>query len=255
MRSRLWAKLLALFLAVVAVALSAALVLRGLMVRDFRAFLEGQAEDRVYWITADAERTYAKQGDWSREWLDEDALWALMLGFEIRVLDAAGQVVSDTEAAVGALTPAMMGRGLAVTGQPGSAAEWVPYPLFLEGAQIGTLEVRRLGPLGDAAFVERSNRYLLVSVLALGGLALALSAYASRRLTARLSSLAAAAGALGRGDLKARAQVGGEDEVAELAETFNRMAHARRSSSSASSSPTSRTTSGRSAPSVGSSRP
>ncbi len=226
MRSRLWAKLLALFLAVVAVALSAALVLRGLMVRDFRAYLEGQAEDRVYWITADAERTYAKQGGWSREWLDEDALWALMLGFEIRVLDAAGQVVSDTEAAVGALTPAMMGRGLAVTGGPGAAAEWVPYPLFLEGAQIGTLEVRRLGPLGDGAFVERSNRYLLVSVLALGGLALALSAYASRRLTARLSSLAAAASALGRGDLKARAQVGGEDEVGELADTFNRMAHA-----------------------------
>ncbi len=226
MRSRLWAKFLALLLAVVAVALSAALVLRGLMVRDFRAYLEGQAEDRVYWITADAERTYAKHGGWSREWLDEDALWALMLGFQVRVLDSAGQVVSDTEAAVGALTPAMMGRGLAMPSETGAATEWVPYPLFLEGEQIGTLEVRRLGPLGDAAFVERSNRFLLVSVLALGGLAIALSAYAVRRLTARLSSLAAAAGAIGRGDLKVRAQVGGEDEVGELAETFNRMAHA-----------------------------
>lgn len=224
MRSRLWAKFLALLLAVVAVALSAALVLRGLMVRDFRAYLEGQAEDRVYWITADAERTYAKHGGWGREWLDEDALWALMLGFQVRVLDAGGQVVSDTGAAIDALTPAMAGRGLVPPPGPGTPEEWVPYPLFLGGEQIGTLEVRRLGALGDAPFVERSNRYLLVSVLVLGGLALVLSAFASRRLTARLSRLAEAASAIGRGDLKVRAQGGGEDEVGALAETFNRMA-------------------------------
>jgi len=224
MRSRLWAKFLALLLAVVAVALSAALLLRGLMVRDFRAYLEGQAEDRIYWITADAERTYARYGGWSREWLDEDALWALMLGFQVRVLDADGQVVSNTDAAIDALTPAMAGRGLTPPPRPGSQAEWIPYPLFLGGAQIGTLEVRRLGPLGDAAYVERSNWYLLASVLTLGGLALGLSAFASRRLTSRLSRLAEAASAIGRGDLKVRAQSGGGDEVSALAETFNRMA-------------------------------
>ena len=224
MRSRLRTKLLALLLAVVAVALSAALVLRGLMVRDFRAYLEGQAEDRVYWITADAERTYARHGGWSREWLDEDALWALMLGFQVRVLDAAGQVVSDTEMAMDALTPAMAGRGLVPPPGPGTPEEWLPYPLFLGGERIGTLEVRRLGPLGDAPFVERSNWYLLASVLALGGLALGLSALASRRMTARLSRLAEAASAIGRGDLKVRAQGGGGDEVGALAETFNRMA-------------------------------
>ncbi len=224
MRSRLRTKLLALLLAVVAVALSAALVLRGLMVRDFRAYLEGQAEDRVYWITADAERTYARHGRWSREWVDEDALWALMLGFQVRVLDAGGHVVSDTEAALGALTPAMAGRGLVPPPGPGAPEEWVPYPLFLGGEQIGTLEVRRLGPPGDAPLVERSNLYLLASVLVLGGLALGLSAFTSRRLTARLSRLAEAAAAIGRGDLKVRAPGGGEDEVGALAETFNRMA-------------------------------
>ena len=222
----LWAKFLLLLLAVAAVALSATLVLRGLMVRDFRDYLEGQSEDRVYWITADAERTYEKHGGWSQEWLDEDALWALMLGFQIRVVDLDGRVVSDTERALASLSPLMRGRGPLL--QPGAAAQgdYVPYPLFLSGAQIGTLEVRRLGPREGAVFVERSNRFLLLSVLALGGAALVMSAVASRGLTGRLARLARAAASIGQGDLGSRVAVTGKDEVGSLARTFNRMAQA-----------------------------
>lgn len=226
MRRTLWAKFLLLLLAVVAVALSATLVLRGLMVRDFRAFLEGQAEDRVYWITADAERTYEREGGWSREWLDEDALWALMLGFEIRVLDVDGVVVSDTARAIDSVAPSMKGRFAVPLPQAGAPSDYVPYPLFLSGEQFGTLEVRRIGPLGDAPLVEQSNRYLVVSVLALGGAALVLSAFAARRLRRRLARLADAAAAVGRGDLTVRAEVGTNDELGSLAGTFNRMASA-----------------------------
>ena len=93
----LWAKFLLLLLGVAAVALSAALLLRLLVIRDFRAYLEGQREDSVYWITADAERTYVTHGGWGAEWLREDAVWAWMLGFHIRVLDAHGRLVADAE--------------------------------------------------------------------------------------------------------------------------------------------------------------
>jgi two-component system sensor histidine kinase BaeS len=226
MRRTLWAKFLLLLLAVVALALSATFVLRGLMVRDFRAFLEGQTEDRVYWITADAERTYEKEGGWSREWLDEDALWALMLGFEIRVLDTEGRVVSDTARAIDSVSAPMRGRFPVPLPPAGASPAYVPYPLFLSGEQIGTLEARRIGPLGDAPLVERSNQYLVASVLALGGAALALSAFAARRLTRRLARLASAAASVGRGDLTVRAEIGAADELGSLADTFNRMAAA-----------------------------
>ncbi len=227
MTRTLWAKFLVLLLAVSAVALGAALILRELMIRDFRDYLEGDRENRVYWITGDAERTYEKHGGWNREALDEDAVWALMLGFQMRILDVDGRVMADTERALADLSPTMKGRGLAVVqARPKEHAEYIPYPLFLAGSQIGTLQIRRLGPREEATFIERSNRFLLLSLVAMGGLALVLSAITSRRLTRPLKHLAAAAAAISEGDLRARATIYEKDEVGSLAETFNRMAHA-----------------------------
>lgn len=169
---------------------AAALVLRGLMVRDFRDYLEGDREDRVYWITADLERTYAKLGGWSPEALEEDALWALMLGFEVRVVDADGKLVADTERSIASLSPGMRRRGLAAQHARRSAsAQYHPYPLFLAGSRIGVLEVRPLELGKGAVFVERSNRFLLGTVVVMGAIALALSAFAARRLTRPLKEL------------------------------------------------------------------
>jgi two-component system sensor histidine kinase BaeS len=225
MTRSLWAKFLVLLLAVSAVALCAALILRELMIRDFRDYLEGERENRVYWITADAERTYEKHGGWNREALDEDAVWALMLGFEMRIVDPHGQVVADTETALASLSPGMRSRS-PLTRQPVSRedADYVPYPLFLAGSQIGTLEIRRVGVREEATFVERANRFLLVSLVAIGGIAVALSAFASRRLTRPLQRLAAAAAAISEGDLRSRATIHQKDEIGSLGETFNRMA-------------------------------
>ncbi len=64
MHRRLSFKFLILLLAVAAVALSGTVILRGLMLRDFRAYLEGDQEDRVYGITADLESAYERDGRW-----------------------------------------------------------------------------------------------------------------------------------------------------------------------------------------------
>jgi two-component system sensor histidine kinase BaeS len=227
MASKLWTKFLVLLLAVAAVGLSAALILRELMVRDFRDYLEGDREDRAYWITADLERTYEKLGGWSPAALEEDALWALMLGFEIRVLAADGKLVADTETALASLSPLMKRRGLAaLQARQRPPPQYVPYPLFLAGSRIGLLEVRRLELRKGTVFVERSNRFLLGSLLIMGVVALALSAVASRRLTRPLKQLASAAAAISEGDLSSRVPVSQRDEIGALAGTFNRMAHA-----------------------------
>ena len=224
MRRTLWSKFLVLLLAVAAVALSAAFLLRLLVVRDFRAYLEGQREDRVYWITADAEHTYVTHGGWGEEWLQEDGVWAWMLGFHTRVLDADGRLVADAETSAPALAARVSGVGSGGYAPDPAQPGFVPYPLFANGERIGTLEVRRLGPGREDVFVERSNRFLLLSVAITGGVAVLLSAVVSRRLTARLARLAAAAAAISRGELKSRVAVTGEDEVCALAEAFNRMA-------------------------------
>ncbi len=223
----LWGKFFLLLLAVSAVALSAALIVRELMTRDFRDYLEGEQENRVYWLTADAERTYEKYGGWNPDAIHEDAVWALMLGFQMRIVDVEGRVVADTESALSSLSPRMKGRGLPAL--PPTSPEhtaYVPYPLFLGGSQIGTLEVHRLEPQEGATFLKRSNRFLLLSVLAMGAVALLLSVIASRILTRPLQELAAAASSISRGDLRSRANIQRKDEIGSVADTFNRMAQA-----------------------------
>lgn len=225
----LWLKFLILLFAVSLIALSAAFILRGLMIHDFREYLEGEREDRVSWITADIERIYEKYGGWKREIpaeLSEDAVWAFMLGFEVRILDAGGKVVVDTESALATLSPLVRNRvlGLSEGAARKQAGSYLPYPLFLAGKEIGRIEVRFLQPQKESVFIERSNKFLLFSLLALGGLALVLSLVLSRRLTRPLKRLAAAAVAVSEGDLRTRVPVTGKDEICRLSETFNRMA-------------------------------
>ncbi|MFA5180456.1 MAG: ATP-binding protein [Syntrophales bacterium] len=222
----LWIKFLILLLAVSVIALSAAFILRELMIRDFREFLEGEREDRVYWVMADLETAFEKYQGWNNDVISEDTVWARMLGLEIRLLDDRGRTVMDTEKALAALSPLTRAKILAASDllTPEQAEPYLPYPLFLAGNEIGRLEVRFLKTKKESVFVARSNRLLLFSLVVLGGLALALSVIASRNLTRPIKRLAAAAAAVGEGDLKARVPVAGKDEISELSETFNRMA-------------------------------
>ena len=79
------------------------------------------------------------------------------------------------------------------------------------------------------ARVPREDRYPglgLFIALALLALAVGVGAYpVVRRLTSRLERLQASVESLGAGDLSARVKVEGNDEVAQLADSFNRAAH------------------------------
>ncbi len=218
-------KFLVLLLSVSIIALSAALFLRELMIKDFREYLEGELEDRVYWVMADLEGTYEKYSGWNKEVIGEDAIWALMLGFEIRIFDIDRNLVMDTEKALGTLSPLVKKRVMSISelraAEKGS--RFLPYPLFLRGKEIGSLEVRFLKPRKENIFIERSNRFLLFSLFGLGGLAVLLSIIFSRKLTNPIKRLVSAAKAISEGDLKSRVNISGNDEITELSATFNKM--------------------------------
>lgn len=222
----LFIKFLILLFAVSAIALSAALVLRVLMIRDFRQYLEGEREDRVYWITAHLEQTYDRYGRWDRASLGEDALWAKMLGFDVRILDRNNSIVMDTGKALSQLSPLVRSRILAAPepASPDLSEPYLPYPLFLAGNEIGRLEVLFLKPQKESFYIERANTFLLFSLFALGGIALVLSIVASRKLTRPIKRLTKAAAAIQDGSLKARVPISGKDELSQLAESFNTMA-------------------------------
>lgn len=227
MLRNLWIKFFILLLGVSLIALSAALMLRELMIRDFREYAEGQLEDRVYWVIADLEGTYEKYRGWNEDVISEDAIWALMLGFEVRVLDSRGTVIMDTERALNVLSPLTRKRVAAIAHMSGAkkSEHYVPYPLFLAGKEIGSLEVRFLRPERENIFIERSNRFMLLSLLGMGGLVLVLSTVFSRRLARPIKRLAATAEAISDGDLKIRVPLSGKDEIGRLAISFNKMVH------------------------------
>lgn len=222
----LWIKFLILLFSVVLIALSSALFLRELMVHDFRSLLEGEQEDHVYSITADLESSYEKYGTWRMEPAQRDAVWALMLGFETRLLDRDGIVVMDTGHALHALPPhaEQKVRALTSLGSAETAGPFLLYPLFFKGEEIGKLEVRFLQPKREAIYIKRSNLFLLGALGVLGGLAVVLSIIFSSRLTRPLKTIASAAAAISDGNLSKRVDVKSRDELGRLSETFNRMA-------------------------------
>ena len=226
MLKSLWIKFLILLIAVSAIALSSALLLRELMIKDFREYLEGEQEDRVYWVIADLENTYAKYNGWNDEVITEDMIWALMLGLEVKIKNRNGAIMADTKKALAAL-PELMARRIPTVAQfkaSEAKGEFTSYPLFLRGQEIGSLEAKFLRPRREPVFITRSNRFLMLSLLALGGDALLLSIVFSLRLTDPIKKLTLAARSIGKGDLKSRVTVTSNDEIRILSDTFNTMA-------------------------------
>ena len=222
----LWLKFVILLITVSLIALSASFLLRELMLKDFREYLEGEREDRIYWITAAMESSYDKNEGWSTKDVVEDMIWALMLGFDVRLYDMKGEVVMDTERAINAQSQAVVRRVIALSDfdERRTGEKFVPYPLFLGGEQIGHLEVSLLSPRKEGVFVARSDRLLLVSLLVLGGFAIIFSVFFSRKLTFPIKGLTRAATDISGGNLKSRVKISGNDEIAQLSDAFNRMA-------------------------------
>ncbi len=234
MTRSLWVKFLILLLSISAISLSAALTLRELIIMDFEEYLEGETEDRIYRVMAAIEGSYERYSGWDEESLKENTIWALLLGYEVRILDADNQELVSTKAVVEHLPPLAQRRLSAITGfpsedgQPLSNASFTNYPLFLGGEGIGFMEIRpvlaRQGEGKETIFKMRSDRFLILVVFLLGGLSLILSLIYSRRMTDPIKKLTRAARNIAEGDMTQRVTVRGNDEISNLARAFNTMA-------------------------------
>lgn len=226
MRCSLRCKFLLLFMLISAIALSSAFVLRGFIMGDFARYLDGESQDRIQRTVALLEGGYEQNGGWRRDRLATDLAWALQLGVEIRLFDASGRPVIDSEQAVSALTPLMRRRVLDATGYdpPTATGSFVPYPLYLSGEEIGHLEARILDQVKEGYFVRSSNRVLLVSVTVLGLISILAGIIASRRLARPILELVDASGDIAGGNLSRRVNNSGHDEIGRLSRSFNSMA-------------------------------
>ena len=222
----LWAKFFILLLVVSFIGLSAALYLRHMMLSDFEAYLDGERLDRVYLVMANLEGSHERNRGWNRRAISRSAVRALMLGMEIQVRDADGSIVMDTRQAVKGLPPLMARRVLSLAGGDSlkGKGDFSPYPLFLGGKRIGTMEVKFLSHDRGLLFAQRSNRFLILSFLIMGGIAIFAGLFVSRRLTLPLKKLVVQTQAIRRGELGSRTEIASGDELGQLSRAFNEMA-------------------------------
>ena len=124
------AKFLIPLLLVAGIALSAAILLRGFIIGDFRQFLQGDAEDRIQMVLTDLEGKYERHGGFRPDSLAENSIWALLLGVETRVYDAADHEVMNSRRALDGLAPLMKKRVEAAIDRrvPERASAYLPYP-------------------------------------------------------------------------------------------------------------------------------
>ena len=222
----LWVKFFVLLLVVSLIGLSAALYMRQMMLGDFEAYLDGERLDRVYLIMANLEGSHERNNGWDREDISRNAVRALMLGAEVRIRDTEGSIVMDTQQALEELSPLMARRVLSQAGgEPFTGrGEFFPYPLFLGGKRIGTIDVKFLSHDRGLLFVQRSNRFLIISFLVMGGIAILASLFVSRRLTLPLKILVDQTRAIRKGELTSRTEIASGDELGKLSHAFNEMA-------------------------------
>ncbi|MDA8169358.1 MAG: HAMP domain-containing sensor histidine kinase [Nitrospiraceae bacterium] len=224
-------KFLFLLLSVTLIGLSATFVLRGLMLEDFRRYLEGEMLDRISQLSASLESSYIIHAGWDKTSLLAEARQAYMQGLRIRVYGEDGKkILMSTEEALDKKTLPPLARKRIEAAAPHGAGEengrFTPYDLFLGGVQIGRVEVMHAEkkPRRELVYVRRSNEFLGISVLALGGIAALLGVFSARRITRPVTELTLASEAISEGDLEKRVSVSGADELARLAGAFNRMA-------------------------------
>jgi len=138
------------------------------------------------------------------------------IGYHVIVGDSAGVVIADTG------DGAQLGRKL-------TAAELqASVPIQVDGQRVGT--VLALSEAADVTaqlvgqFRQSVDRSVLIAGLAVGVVAILTGLLLARQILAPLGRLTAAAHRIAGGDLSQRVQVRGHDEVADLGQTFNRMA-------------------------------
>jgi two-component system sensor histidine kinase BaeS len=224
-------KLFFAFLVVIIIALVSNLIFERFISEDFEDYVSGRKEDKLYWILATIEGSYSG-GRWDMRALHETVHWATMLGFDVKIDDDKGTELISSKGVIPMLSPSMRRRMESIVDLHASKGSYEPYPLYVEGKEIGTMYTRQLAMVGsarekEALFRKREKEFLFTSFAVAGGGALFMAVVFSLFLSRPLNKMKKAVESFAKGDFSVRVRVGpGKDELGKLGESFNFMAEA-----------------------------
>ncbi|MEW6739531.1 MAG: HAMP domain-containing sensor histidine kinase [Nitrospirota bacterium] len=224
-------KIFLAFIIVILAALLSNFIFEWLIIKDFDNYVNGVKEDQFYWILASVEGSYS-DGKWDTKALSESIHWAMMLGLDIKVLNADGHEVISSMEVMDSLSDTMKRRMKALFHMHMTEGKYEEYPLYIEGKNIGKLLSRPFEKdvikEKEAVFRMRSRNFILVSFLIAGGGSLVIALFFSRYLSKPLTDLKTAAESIAKGDFNVTITPKTGDEVGRLSESFNIMAESLR---------------------------
>jgi signal transduction histidine kinase len=231
-------KLFLAFLLIICFAIVSNIVFERLIIMDFNDFIEGMQEDSIYWIMASVEGSY-KEGEWNIPLLSDALHWGLMLGFQVNVEGVAGEHVLSSSEALSSVEPGMRRRMGALFDLSAGIGDYTWYPLYVEGEEIGRLNIRplkRLGtiPVKEQIFRRRGREFLVITFMIAGGGAFFLALIFTIFLSRPVRRLTVAAERIAEGDFSGkgldyqRPLLLKKDEIDRLSDSFRYMAEALR---------------------------
>ena len=218
--NKLWFKLTAaFFLVAILVVVVIGVMANRVTSVGFQRFLDEDQADQAASLVDDLAVYYGANGGWAgaevvlRSYLPGRGAGGG--GSTLIVVDNSGQIVASSGG----------GRGRA---RVETGSENV-LPIEVRGQQVGGLIIDEPGMMGGRAaeqYLDGVNQALLLSALAALVLALVLGAILARSLTRPLRELTKATRAVTSGDLDQQVVAKSNDEIGELAASFNQMAAA-----------------------------
>jgi signal transduction histidine kinase len=231
MSNRLWFRLISAFILVIAVGVLVTVVVarQGAATRFAHFMVDHHMirPERLQQLLADY---YSQRGDWAGidqqlsfvvELASDGTMSSMMGGMmgmhdnRIQIVDATNTVVADT-----------MGNTGAALMPTAGVQRW---PILVGDQEVGYLVVEggmMVGsPVQNENLVAGVTRAVALAGLTAGAVGLLLAGLLVRQITRPLSSMTAASSRIARGDFSVRVPVQSQDELGDLAATFNRMAN------------------------------
>ncbi|MDQ4096208.1 MAG: cell wall metabolism sensor histidine kinase WalK [Actinomycetota bacterium] len=156
----------------------------------------------------------------------EPALPSLVVEGRVVASELPNAVESRFKAPPRAINQTALGETVAVDQAIGSRSYFTAFAPLLDqrGEAVDDVILALSSPSRIVSGTRGEvTRILFVVAIGIGAVALVLAWLSGRRITRPIQRLTLAAGAVREGDLSARADVRGEDEVGQLGETFNDM--------------------------------
>lgn len=202
-------------LSVVLVALFSGLLIRGMIVKKFQEYVEGERSALVRMISSDLEESYGKNLKWDRDAAAGVVVRALRLGLQVKLVDAHGNAVMDPEQALALLPADRASRIRATAGFKGDdlGTDYRSYPIVIGKESAGRLDVKFPGKGRSDAFTSRIGFVVLINVFFVAVSALGLVTIISRKQTGSVRKSVPAT-AVSRSGLNTGTPVAVQEEIA-----------------------------------------